>query len=224
MSDMRIKYGLALGPYGTVGTTSSQNLLPPGDTTPDISGGSYFLTANTSATTITYFDGRLEGGLPGVEEGKIIFILFRDSNTTISNGANLVLADTGGAFQTGQTLMLIHSNSSWFEVSRGAGATGGGMQTITVGGTIAPNVAGINRLVLLTTAATTLIGLSGGTPGQTVIINQAIAAAGTAFTITGAAQFFIAGTSTFVANNSAAYQFYSDNGSRFRLIGGAVVP
>ena len=53
MSDFRIKYGLALGPYGTIGATSGGsgshnigNQFTDGDTTPDISLGSYFLTGN----------------------------------------------------------------------------------------------------------------------------------------------------------------------------------
>lgn len=56
MSDFRIRYGMALGPEGTVAHTSAGHLLPIDDTTPDVSQNVFWLTQNTGATTITHLD------------------------------------------------------------------------------------------------------------------------------------------------------------------------
>lgn len=57
--------------------------LTDGDATPDLSGASVFKTANTSATTITDFDG--------CENGDVKEIHFEDDNTTIEHGPNVKL-------------------------------------------------------------------------------------------------------------------------------------
>lgn len=49
------------------------------DTTPDVSGGSRFKTANAAATTIDDFDA----GAGSLDEGQHVHILINDSNTTI---------------------------------------------------------------------------------------------------------------------------------------------
>lgn len=51
------------------------------DTTPDVSGGNFFVAANTSPTTITRFDGLVEG------EQKVIYIRHTNSNTTYARTA-----------------------------------------------------------------------------------------------------------------------------------------
>ena len=108
MADFRIKFGLALGPEGSAAATSSQHLITPGDTTPDVSLGAFFQTANTSATTITYFDlvgrgGDIPGGI-SEHQGKVIVIRFQDAVTTIQNGGNIWLSNTQGTFDANSIL------------------------------------------------------------------------------------------------------------------------
>lgn len=83
-----------------------------GDTTPDVSSARLFETGNTSATTITNFDGG--------EPGQIITIKAGDNNTTIDDGPNIRLNGTADfAMGDQDTLTLVHYGSGiWREVSR----------------------------------------------------------------------------------------------------------
>ena len=191
MSDFRIRYGSAFGPYGTAAVTSAQNLIPYNDTTPDVTEGTFFVTANTSATTITYFDVREpQGNTSTRHNGKVVLLYFQDNNTTIANAGQIFLSGTGGAMTSGQTLALVYYNSAWVEFGGTARQPlREQVKTVTVGGTFAPNVAGVDVLIVLNTAASTLIGLSGGTLGQRLTVVKDLAASGTALTLTGAANF-----------------------------------
>ena len=228
MSDFRIKYGSAYGPYGSAGATSAQHLLPPQDTTPDVSLGTFFVTNNTSAVTYTYFDVTGAGGIDSTaNNGKVISILFQDNNTTIANALQLFMAGTQAAFTSGQTVSLIFYNSAWYQYPFTAHLAPIGreaVKTVTVAGTVAPNVAGVSVLVVNATAAATLVGLSGGVIGQEVTIAKAAAAAGTGLTLQGAANFWLAGTTAIVTNDSATYRFICDNGTRFRSQSGLISP
>lgn len=94
-----VKRGLAIGENVTVGgdvsitgTLSpflydSDNTLSVNSQTPDISGGTVFKTANTSATAITQFSGD-----PTSTQFKRIWILVQDDSTTFTHdGTNLEL-------------------------------------------------------------------------------------------------------------------------------------
>jgi len=92
------------------------------DTTPDVSAGNKFLTANTGATSITNFD-------LGHETQEIV-IHFGDANTTLVNGATLNLqgaVNFTGA--TGNSITLIKRGTVWYEDGR-AGA--GGVESDTL--------------------------------------------------------------------------------------------
>lgn len=80
-----------------------------GDTTPDVSDGNHFKTANTSATAISGFDN----GTAGQE----ITIIFTDVNTSVSDAGNIKLS---GSFTStvNATLKLVYDGTSWFELSR----------------------------------------------------------------------------------------------------------
>ncbi len=83
------------------------------DATPDVSGDSLFYTANTGATTITTFDNPTAG--------QIIYIIFGDGNTTLQDGATLVL--NGSANWTPaatDTITLVYDGTAtaWVEISR----------------------------------------------------------------------------------------------------------
>jgi len=224
MGDFRIRYGMAYGPYGNVAYASGALRFPIDDATPDVTDGALFLTANTGATTLTYFDVRTPGGLVSLDhQGKVITIIANDNLTTIGRGGQLHVSGTGAALTTGQVISFIYYNSAWYEAS----STQLGretVKTVTVAGTVAPNVAGARLLIINATAATTLIGLSSGVIGQDLAVLKAAAAAGTSLTIQGAANFWLAGTTAFVTNDSAVYRFVSDNGTRFRQIAGVIVP
>jgi hypothetical protein len=110
-----------------VGTTSADGLLTvagvakggivhrkgtytAGATTPSVAGISFMSIANSSATTITNFTGGVEG--------QVIYLYFADANTTINRnnaylagGANFVSTST-------DTLVLLYTGGSWFEISR----------------------------------------------------------------------------------------------------------
>ena len=89
-----------------------------GDTTPDISSGNDFKTANTGATTITDFDNPSPDGQP-------ITIIFGDANTTIQASASIVLQggqtspdhDFGPSVAL-DTMSLLYDGTRWIEQSR----------------------------------------------------------------------------------------------------------
>ena len=208
MADFRIQ-SLALGPYGTTAINTNATasltkplLLPQQDATPDITRGSYWLTENTSAVAITYFDGTLAGGVDGVEEGKMIVLLFRDSMTSIVNGAQMFLAKSGGAFLRNEAIALVHSNSAWYELMRSQNSQ---VETrvLNVGTTLGVNVDGVATLILNATAGLVLRSLSGGRLGQQVVIFSN--SGGSAITMDTAGNLRIAGTDSLVMNTSAAY-------------------
>ena len=232
MSEMRIKNGLALGPYGTVGPTSSQNLIVPGDTTPDVSLGCFFVTANTSATTITYFDVLDQGGTPSTAaNGKLIKILFRDALTTIQNGVNLFLANTQGAIPANTVLDLIYYGSSWYEVSRATNNQSSTEQAnqfrrlnVSVAGSQAINVTTANVVFLTVTGATLgITGFAGGVGNQTITIVTAASSQIISYAQSGG-NLALAGTNGFIASNSATYNFFTTDGSQWFSTSGLVSP
>lgn len=151
-------------------------------------------------------------------------IRFGDNLTTIANAGQMYLSGTGAAFTTGQTITFVHFNSAWYELSRSQLGREA-VKTVTVAGAaLAPNVAGVEVLLVNNTAASTVLGLSGGVIGQRLVVAKAIASAGTSLTLQGAANLMLAGTTAFVVNDSAAYSFVCDNGTRFRQIGGPITP
>lgn len=87
-----------------------------GDTTPDVTGGTYFKTNNSSATTITDFDN------PDDPTGQIIFVEIGDANTTIqdeSNGSDIALqSGTDETPAEGTIYMFVFNNTYliWKEI------------------------------------------------------------------------------------------------------------
>ena len=225
MGDFRVRYGFALGKQGAAAYASGALLFPYDDSTPDVTDGSFFLTNNTGATTISYFDVRGPGGLVSLDhQGKRITIIANDNLTTIGRGGQLHLSDTGAALTTGQTVTFVYYNSAWYEES----ATQLGRETVksitVAGAALAPNVAGARFLIVTNTAASTIVGLSGGFIGQEVVVMKNPLAVGTALIIQGAANLFLAGTTAFTMNESGVYRFYCDNGTRFRQEAGVITP
>lgn len=212
MSDFRIKFGFAMGPYGTEGTlgiTSAGNTFTSGDATPDVTLGSYWLTNNTSATTITDFDGRLTGGITGIEEGKVLEITFGDGNTTLTEGANIRMTDSGNTFEAGDSIRFINHAGRWDETTRSVNPAGG-VVTVTDAGSIGLSVTGVKVVLLVTTAATaTLAAFTGGYIGQEVTVVLNTGAVATRISNTGGAtdNIAVAGTAWTTLQHHAAYRF-----------------
>ena len=227
MSDFRIRYGLALGPYGTAAASSAGHLIVPGDTTPDVSLGSFFVTANTSATAITYFDVLGDAGIPSTAaNGKVITILFQDNLTTIANAGQIFYAGSQAAFTSSQTVSFIYYNSAWFQYPNSGVIGREDVKTYTLAaGSAALNVAGVRTAIVTPSGgAITILGFSGGVIGQYVTVLKNAVSAGTGVNLLGQANFQLASTALLVMDGSAGYQFVSDNGTRFREVAGPSVP
>ena len=226
MSDFRTRYGSAWGPFGTASAVSGAMSFGIDDTTPDVSNGTFFRTANTGATTVTYFDvTEPQGNTSTQHNGKWFTLLAADNLTTIANAGQLYLSGTGGAMTSGQTVSFVYFGSAWYEI--GASQAVGGreaVKTVTVTGNAAPNVAGAKMLLLIGSGGMTISGFSGGVVGQSLDVGKALIAAGSVLTFTGAANFMLSGTGVFTISDSAFYRFVCDNGTRFRQVGGANVP
>lgn len=84
--------------------------LVDGDTTPDVSGGAFFATANTGATSITNFDSVLDG---------IIWLSVEDVNTTIVHDATKISLqgglNYGGPSVVGDILIFVKRSGVWYE-------------------------------------------------------------------------------------------------------------
>ena len=236
MSDFRIKYGSALGPEGTASATSAQNLLPPQDTTPDVSVGTFFVTNNTSAVTYTYFDVTGQGGQVSTSHnGKWIRVLLQDGNTTIQNAGQIFLSDTQGALPSGSTIDLMYYNSAWREVSRSSNsqtqqAAGAAVRSVqySIGGTAGGavlNVTTADRLYIVATAAASVVtGFAGGRSNQAIDMNIVLSPGTTAFIAQSVGVLMLPGTDTMLLSHSATYRFVTYNGVEWRMQAGIVSP
>lgn len=93
------------------GTMAFYPTFTDSDTTPSVKGRKLFRCANTGATTITTFDD----GVPGQE----ITIVFTNSNTTVTDGGNLLLAGAANFTSSGDdTLSLAFDGTNWRETAR----------------------------------------------------------------------------------------------------------
>lgn len=105
---------IIIGPEFKLGGRKYESVISfsSGDATPDVSNGNMFKTANGAPTSITDFDGGVEG--------QRITIVVDDANTDFTNGASLVL--NGGANWTtaaaGDVLEVLNIGDVWYEVSR----------------------------------------------------------------------------------------------------------
>ena len=99
----------------TVGGDTSYGVdtFTDGDTTPSVTGGTVFKTANTGATAITTFDNG--------SAGQVIYVIHADNNTDFTDGTNLQLF-RGLDYTTGQTNDVVTfvclDGTKWLEQSR----------------------------------------------------------------------------------------------------------
>lgn len=81
------------------------------DATPAVTGGNLFKTVNTVATTVTAFDGDVNG--------QQFCIVFGDALTTITDGGTIFLQGAGNFTSTANdTMCLISDGTNNFELSR----------------------------------------------------------------------------------------------------------
>lgn len=228
MGDFRVRYGAAYGPYGNVAYTSGLMQFGNDDSTPDVSNGSFFLTNNTGATTITYFDVTTPGGLVSQDhQGKSFTLLINDTATTIANAGQIFLPGTNAAYTTGALIQFIYYNSSWYATSVEENLRSD-VQNVTLLGTGAPNVDNAKLIIVTGSGGTTSVitGLSGGVAGQlvTVMKVQTAVVTDTALKLLGTGQLQLAGTAALLMSSSLGYTFVCDAGSRFTLISPTTVP
>lgn len=116
--DTRFKNGLALGPYNNF-FARSDNVFSNGDTTPDVTDGVLFYTANTATTSITNFDLTSVGGGAGSNagdfEGKLITIVMIDGSTSIANSPRILTANSSSIGAQDAVLDFVYHNSSWIQ-------------------------------------------------------------------------------------------------------------
>ena len=227
MSNWRIKYGSAFGPEGSAGLNSANNLITPGDTTPDVSNGTFFLTANTSATTISYFDLVGKGGVDAISQnnGKVIHILFQDNLTTLQATAGaMFLENAQGPQPANSTMDLIFYNSAW--VQR-AGGVAPRFQRLNVSqaGSVTINVTSANYVVITPTAASLgVLGFGGVVSNQTIKVLFVVTTGIAASFAQSAGNLSLAGTNGLVASGSGFYDFTTLNGSQWFSTSSLVSP
>lgn len=79
------------------------------DATPDVSDGNAFKTANANPTTITNFDGGVEG--------QEVWVLVDDSNTTIDfNTGTNIIGNKGANFVAaqGDFILFVRHSGKWY--------------------------------------------------------------------------------------------------------------
>lgn len=131
----RFPYGISFLKPQTAGASSANWTFTAGDTTPDVSLGTFFLAHNASAVTITNFDlSTLPAGQE--ENGKIIFILSRSGGVTtlqdsaggiktsrmflVQNGTTQLTITTGGnlVLQDGELVSFMKQGNTWFQLDK----------------------------------------------------------------------------------------------------------
>lgn len=220
-------------PVGAQYEQCTAGLLAQMSTAPDISFGSLFYTNNTGNTTITNFvqtqigragsnlaSGQVDTTSP-VPEGKIIRVFFLDNSTQIANAGNIVMTSSDNGIGINSIIDFMGSNGKWWQIGPVSRPnTNGGILSFAGAGTAGTfSASGINNVVFVGTAATTLVSISGGQVGQTIRLIQNTA--GVTLTITTAGNIIIAGTNAIVEPNGGNYAL-TRIGTSWFLNGGIV--
>lgn len=97
---------------GNFGAGNRIHTFTANDTSPSVIGGNrYHQTANTAATSVTFFD---DGA-----DGQIITVLVKDGNTTFVNSATLRLnGATNWVATSNDTITLVSQAGVWYELAR----------------------------------------------------------------------------------------------------------
>lgn len=183
MGDTRIRYGLALGRqnnwYSGLAQkgylAGTEGLLAQANTAPDVTMGVLFYTANSASTTITNLQlsapGNPGGNIAPLFEGKVIKVFFTDSNTTLTSGTRIFLADTASMpFPANSWVGLVYHNSAWYETERTVQNIGSIFERTLYVGLTQQAITATNKDRILYIQATAegvvISGISGGYEGQ----------------------------------------------------------
>jgi len=100
---------------GAIMLGGDQQILIVDNTTPDVSSGTSFITANTASTTISDF----VAGSGTLEPGHLLFLEINDGNTTFDcdPGTNLDCGDTDIVGEGGDMFMWYYDGTDWKLVS-----------------------------------------------------------------------------------------------------------
>lgn len=207
---------MAFGPEGSAGATSAGHILPAGDTTPDVSNGTFFVSANSSATTVSYFDLVARGGNVGnaVSEhnGKWIQVLFLDNLTTI-RGTQIVQENESGIRPLGTTLEFVHYNSSWYQK---AVVPNFRRLNLSQAASNAINVTTANLVAITVTGVSLVItGFAGGASNQSISIMFTGQSSQLIGFTNSAGNLIIAGTNAFNITGTGVFGFTTLNGNEW---------
>ena len=224
-------------------TGNTAGLFAQASSGPDTSMGSLFYSNNSSATVISLLRhnqmgraGQTQGGGAFLQygqidttspppEGKILRVVFLDSNTTFAQGGsggigNIVLASSDGRAGVGNITDFMAYNGSWYQVGAANPSTAMGFGTFVGAGSGSSfSASGITTEVFSGTGTTILTSISGGYVGQSLtLLNNT---AGITLQVSTAGNILIAGTNAIVIAYGANYTF-TRYGSSWYLNRGAV--
>lgn len=150
MGDFRISYGRALGRLNNF-FARTDGLAAVGDTTPDVTDVGLLYTANTSNTSITYFDVRTPHGnntQAGWFQGKELRVVFLDDSTTLVRSNQLRIQGGDATMPQFAVVDLMFHNSAWVETYRSENAANLSVNSASLGVTGIVNAAGVKSLVI----------------------------------------------------------------------------
>lgn len=214
MGPSRTPYGKALGfvnNFNYRGTTAG--LFAQGDTTPDVTIGDIFYTNNTQDTVITHFDLQDYSNRAVNYEGKVITVMFLDDSSRLANGGRVHLVGSDDLLGQRHSITLMHTNSTWVELSRSSPNQNGDFASFAAAGSSAFTVTRQTRFLLWNaTQATILAGISGPSYiGQrlTILMNTQ----GFTLQVRSAAALALPGTNALVYSSQRAIEFVRTAGS-----------
>ncbi len=226
MGPTRFPYGKGLG---FVNNFFSNKLLPigntavvgtagdiSGQTAPDVTLGELFYTNNTGALTITNFVLQDTANRLASYEGKVIRVFFLDANTQLANASPLVLSTTNNLLGANNTIELMQSRGSWFELNRSYDNTSDITNFIT-NAQSSLNVNGVRVALLNNTGSTTnsIIALSGGQVGQEVSF---MLVGSNAVRLLAGGNIFMPFTNALLINASGMYKAMKFDNSSWRIL------
>lgn len=177
------------------------------DTTPSVTSGSIFETANTGATTVTAFDAG--------QEGQVIFVQVADGNTTFDFTSTTLKGNDGNNFTaaSGDSMICANDGTNWnCTVSRATNVIPSLADDAT------PSIAGYNTW--LTGGTTTVTDFDDGVEGQIIRViaeHSVTITDGTNILLSGSANFVMTATDTLTIIQKADGKWYElargDNGA-----------
>lgn len=217
----RFPYGQALGWQNafsfTVGPSGSGTAgLISGSTAPNVTLGHLFYVNNTGNLQISNFLLDDTANRVAQYEGKVIKVFVLDTgSTTFANAGALFLAGTNNLFGQNNSIELMFSRGSWYELDRSY-VTRNEVFTYAVNAGSSVNVDGVRVVLVNNTGATlTRIGaISGGQVGQEV----SFVLVGSNPSLIGGGNIFMFGTNVTLINASGLYKAIKVSDTNWRMM------